>query len=783
MKKHLLSMFALASMLLAAGCSQEEEPIVNSSNDYVDVSFNIEMGEEVQSRALGDGVQVNQLYYGIFDQAGNVVPVITNIDNSTGNFTTQNVGEAVIIGHTATVKMRLVKGQTYDFAFWAQVKGNEYYQIDMDDLSSITVNYNTAANDEKRDAFFGQLLDYKVESHFTKTVELRRPFAQLNVGTKLADYKAAQVLLGEAVTHSSLVVKKIPTQLNLLTGEVPESSNVANVKFNIAELPQDINNPANNGEYEILQVDVDGDGKIAADASEDYIHLSMNYLLADVKGGSQNNPNSFLYEVDVEFANANGENVINKINVPNLPIYRNYRTNIIGSILTSTGEFTVIVVPDFYTPDVVIELWDGTTKTAVAEVDGVYSVSKASELAWIADQVNTGANLFEGKTVKLTADIDLNNQPWTPICSDFSKKYTDRFKGTFDGQKDEESNYVIRNLNVSGSEAAGLFGAIHGATIKNVTLENVKVSSEHYAGAVVAWAEASSTANVIENCHVIGGSITSDPTVKDAKGEFNGDKVGGIVGFISGKTTVKNCTVDGLTIKAYRDFGGIVGTIGGKDNSYTGSFESCVLKNTTLIVDNTNNYKGYIQKDEYNVNYIVGRINPTDYSLPTNNISSGNNVIAYPEVGANYYKVEGTSNSYVANNEEGLSEVVGLLNSEQGPDEVDVKISSDIYFGETAEGRSAATFEPLATIKAGKTFNLDMNGMTLTGKLPDDYAGATSVFNVKKGATLKITGNGKFEVTAGRTLSVVSAIIINEGGTVTIESGDRKSTRLNSSHR
>ena len=756
MKKQLLSMFAMATMLLATGCSQEDNLVANS-NDYVDVSFNIEMGEEVQSRALGDGVQVDQLYYGIFDQDGNVVPVITNVDNSTGNFTTQNVGEAVITGHTATVKMRLVKGQTYDFAFWAQVKGNEYYQIDMNNLSTISVNYNTAANDEKRDAFFGQLLDYTVESHFTKTVELRRPFAQLNVGTTLADYKAAEVLLGDAVTHSNLVVKKIPTQLNLLTGEVPESSNVTNVKFNMAELPQDINNPANNGAYEILQVDVNGDGKIAADASEDYIHLSMNYLLADVKGGSLN---SYLYEADVEFANENGENIIYKLNVPNLPVYRNYRTNIIGSILTSTGEFTVIVVPEFYTPDIVIELWDGTAMTAVTEDNGVYSVSKASELAWIADQVNNKGNEFSGKTVKLTADINLNNHSWTPIGGTGTP-----FKGIFDG-----GDFTVSNLNVDAVvegrsvgkpdryTASGLLGKVIG-TIQNVKVKNVTIKASHYAGAVVGQSYAN-----ITNCHVENVDIELSYSPDEGIEKNNGDKAGGIVGQnCEGNYTISKCTAKNVTIKGYRDLGGIIGFAHGGNKVEDNSVE-----NVTIIVDKNNNYKGYKTDAEYHAGVVYGELGNYNNTLATqaNNTSDANSSISY-EGSNDLYKVD--DNSYVATSADGLSQVNELF---EELNDINVKVSSDIQFGEQAEGRSASAFQPLITIPAGKTLELDMNGMTLTGKLPDDYAGATSVFNVKKGATLNITGNGKFEVTAGRTLKYVSAIIINEGGIVTIESGD-----------
>ena len=58
--------------------------------------------------------------------------------------------------------------------------------------------------------------------------------------------------------------------------------------------------------------------------------------------------------------------------------------------------------------------WDGTTVTEVTASEDVYEVSSAAQLARVAGQVN-GGDSFSGKTVKLTADIDLNGKEWTPI--------------------------------------------------------------------------------------------------------------------------------------------------------------------------------------------------------------------------------------------------------------------------------------------------------------------------------------------------------------------------------
>lgn len=354
MKKSLLSIFAMATMLLATGCSQEDELVNGGENgELVEVTFNLKSGEGPQSRAISDGKKAKNLYCGVFDQQGNVIPTQHQ----------QVVMQDPTVGTTVT--FQLVKGQTYDFVFWAQTQdestpqAEKYYNVNKDDLTEISVNYGTDANDEARDAFFANVLDYTVDGHFTKSVTLTRPFGQLNVGTTSDDYDLATTLLSDkAVKKSKLVVKNLPSTLNLLTGEV--SAPVDNAVFNLAELPVDDDTQ---GAYETLSVDIDND---ESTTDETFVHLSMNYLLASAS--------SALHDVEIVFANEkNGEdNTINTLNVKNVPVQRNYRTNIIGTILTTTGEFKIVVDEEFDKPDYIINVNDvlknilETIMTAVA---------------------------------------------------------------------------------------------------------------------------------------------------------------------------------------------------------------------------------------------------------------------------------------------------------------------------------------------------------------------------------------------------------------------------------
>lgn len=125
--------------------------------------------------------------------------------------------------------------------------------------------------------------------------------------------------------------------------------------------------------------------------------------------------------------------------------------------------------------------WNGTaTEEVEPNAKGIYEISTAEQLAGLAALVNGTAKDTEGnpiaaanfkdKTVKLTADIDLGNQAWTPIGNGSSSF---AFFGTFDGD-----GYTISGLNVPDANAPGLFGCIFG-TVQNLIVKgSVTVGDE-----------------------------------------------------------------------------------------------------------------------------------------------------------------------------------------------------------------------------------------------------------------------------------------------------------------
>ncbi len=209
-------------------------------------------------------------------------------------------------------------------------------------------------------------------------------------------------------------------------------------------------------------------------------------------------------------------------------------------------------------------------------------IGSADSLVAFQQSVADG-DAWKGQKVVLVDDIDLKNIAWTPING---------FGGTFDG-----NGHTISNLAVVGESNVGFFSGVHStAKIMNVVFDNANVSGTHYVGVVVGW-EGNEVANAtIDNCHVINSTVTCNT---DANND-NGDKAGGIVGYAV-SLNITNCSVKNTTIKAYRDFGGIIGYA----HKYVVVTNNTV-ENVTLVIDNDVNYKNYTTDAEHDGNPVVG---------------------------------------------------------------------------------------------------------------------------------------------------------------------------------
>ena len=344
---------AAALTLLAVGCNKEQVTEV-SDGQMVDVTFTTALPGEMATKAIGDGQTAKTLHVSVYEN---------DVDKT-------HLGD---LDKTATftdlktqVTFSLVKGKTYNFVFWAQAEDAPY---EVTDLKNIKVkNYTTDANDEKRDAFYATRKELKVNGALTETIKLYRPFAQVNFAT--ADYADA-VKAGFNPAVSSFTASEAATTFDTFAEEGKDKVEVALTE---TEIPADV--------FKTL------DG-------ETYTRLAMNYLIPVGKQGESHN-----IDVAATFKANNGETVT--VSAPNAPVQNNYRTNILGNLLTSQVIFNVEIVPIFNEPDNDIDIVNVKDE---ASLRALFATGGEAKLADDVDiSVSKSICLGEGKEVAL----DLN---------------------------------------------------------------------------------------------------------------------------------------------------------------------------------------------------------------------------------------------------------------------------------------------------------------------------------------------------------------------------------------
>lgn len=313
MKKSFLLLVGL--ILLAFTACQNDELVNGGSGNETAVSFSVQLpgANAPSTRAAGEGKLVNRCIMEIYlgDKLYGERQVV-----------------AVENGKTATFNVRLVTSQTYDFVFWADVskegdiKADRHYQT-TNGLQNISLLGTYAGNDDSRDAFTGVLLSKLVTGAFNVEVPLIRPFGQLNI--KTTDLKDIPTTLIPAT--ASLAFKGVYKGFNAHTG-------------------------AATGDLGTLSYD-----EKAAVVDENGA-LTMDYLFAPEKG-------QLLTGMVLTMYNAAGEKITDK-KLNEIPVQRNYKTNVTGSMLTVSGQFVATLQPAF-TGDVNKDVMEVSNITEAAD--------------------------------------------------------------------------------------------------------------------------------------------------------------------------------------------------------------------------------------------------------------------------------------------------------------------------------------------------------------------------------------------------------------------------------
>jgi len=520
MKRFFYSVLAAATMLFATtSCSQDEEIVsggTTQSGTTQKVKFSVQLPDQTESRAIADGVEVaqanmaNKLAWALYESTKlEEEPVLTGTASKAED------------SKEFDVSIDMVKGLEYKVLFFAYNEDGTIFDVEAkDNLKSLKYKRAVVSNAEAYDAF-AACHTHVVNDEAVTVVTLKRPFAQINAATTDVDLVKASNL-NATVVESELLIKGVPTQYNVLTGEVSEFADVTYAKNAILTkyengIQTDIN--------EIIEVD-----------AKNYHYLNMVYVLA-----GKEKTTSSIHDATFSFYREDDANPIRVINIPNLPIERNFRTNIIGDLLTQTESFKIVIDEKFETPDIIVTgPWNGQDVKEPGATETEYLISSPAEWIWLK-----GKNL-NGKNIKLTANLDFGGNEVKGLG----------FKGEFDGQ-----GYTMSNMTLlcGGSYYSnGLFqGDGSGeVTVKNVTIENVTAECNNpdqgYVGVIFGDIQNNVT---LENVHV-----------KDA--DLCGvQSVGGLVGFVaSGKTlTLKDCSVSSSYVHNYpvdNESGFVAGLVG-----------------------------------------------------------------------------------------------------------------------------------------------------------------------------------------------------------------------------
>lgn len=358
-KKLFLGMFAAAGMLFATSCSNDELDVVQSGNE-AQVTFSLAAEGGIATRAISDGTGAKKLVYAVYNASGELIETIANTDVN-GQIVDNSAFDN---GLTENVTITLAKGQQYTVAFWAQNPNCTAYTTT--DLKNVTIDYAGLNNDETRDAFF-KAETFTVTGNTEIDVVLKRPFAQINVGVYQTDWDAAKAS-GIEIEKSKVTIENAATSINLLTGEVGGEQTV---EYGFDIIPAQFATP------ETLDVDLDKDG-----TKENYVYLSMSYILANDE--TTGYAKTALEDLDFTFAPISGNNINFSEGLNAVPVQRNWRTNIIGKILTGDVTFNITIDP----------IYDDEYNNGEAQpvnINGVY-------YATIQDAVN---NVNDGDVIKV----------------------------------------------------------------------------------------------------------------------------------------------------------------------------------------------------------------------------------------------------------------------------------------------------------------------------------------------------------------------------------------------
>ena len=424
MKRYLKTITAVVlAALTTAACQKENFGDATPAGQEVDVTLDL-LAPQIGTKSYGDGTTAKTVYVHVYQQ--DAKGGLTYIEPAAEGASLKTPSQSLTLnGLKATYSTRLVTGQTYTFVFWAQAD-NAPYKYNTE-AKTITVDYASAkGNDESRDAFYNVLPNVKIEGAYTASVQLSRPFAQLNFGA--ADYEEAKAA-GLTVTDATVKLTHAATSLNLLDGT---TAGDVTVTFASAALPADPN-------------------AILTAGGKNYKYVAMDYVLVGKSAKT-------LSEVTLNLTATGTQSTTPEFTYSNVPLQANYRTNIVGNLFTSPAEVQIEITPGFETPDndVVVENVSSIAAANAAFANGATAVNVTS----VSSEDDT--NIVLPKT---TNGVSLT-LPAVPAGKTVTIKYAD---GASEEQKPQTLTVNAKSADAITIEAPTTHVELNGVTVNTVT--------------------------------------------------------------------------------------------------------------------------------------------------------------------------------------------------------------------------------------------------------------------------------------------------------------------------
>ncbi|MCM1370103.1 MAG: right-handed parallel beta-helix repeat-containing protein [Candidatus Amulumruptor caecigallinarius] len=573
MKLKQLTLPAAAGLLMVGMISCASDNPSMPDNDG-NVKFTAKLANVPQTRAFGQG-----------DQAVDLTVLVYSYDTRLQKYNYLISRTATFHNLQATVDVPLVDGMKYDIVFFAS-RGNSVYSLDAEkgtmqiDYSKMNLYNEAGEKYYDDDCFYKVLKDYTVSGD--ENVTLTRPVAQINIGANDQE-KAIAAADGKFKNGIvSRVTLPVYSKMDLLSGKA--MGTCEQVGFTKKEYNDAL---ANEGFV------VDG-----------YKYLDYCYALVESEGQMEN----LRYEA---FNSIDATQPVVAIDVPNVPVKRNYRTNIYGTLLTGSTNWTIDIDNN----------WDGNFGIGGEEFDadkiadgGNYNVTSPVDEITIPDNIASALTFNINEKVGKITMGNIQN----PVTINVAK-------GVEYPEIAFEKGAVVKGLTINGDKNSdkvlkGFDFYENSSLVRPNTLENLTINGVVFEGSGFESQYSINTKNiVIKNCKFLNMKKTAVRTQQtgsstnfynenftmencvieyapDASNNSNGLYLNEITGeVVVNNTVIKNCKYQGIQVTGRKAAG--VTNVTLTNNTITGSADDGIkvqtLNGNIVIESNTlSNNKG-----------------------------------------------------------------------------------------------------------------------------------------------------------------------------------------------